>query len=186
MKKIILILCLLPLMVNGMMAQITVTGTVISAEDGEPIPGANVVIRGTTTGTITNLSGVYSLPNVPEDATLVYSFIGMQPVEVDVDGRTEIDVILEIDAIGIEEVVAIGYGAARAADLTAPITTINAAEIVRNVTTNAISALQGSVPGVQVINSGTPGAGPDIRVRGIGSMQGAQPFMLWTACFILK
>ena len=175
MKKIIIILCLFSILANGLLAQITVTGTVISADDGEPIPGAAVVIMGTTTGTITDFSGVYTFNNVPEDATLVYSFIGMLSVEVNVDGRTEIDVILETDAIGIEEVVAIGYGSARAADLTAPITTINAAEIVRNVTTNAISALQGSIPGVQVINSGAPGAGTDIRVRGIGSMQGAQP-----------
>jgi TonB-linked SusC/RagA family outer membrane protein len=183
MKKIILIFCLLPLMVNEMLAQITVTGTVISAEDGEPVPGANVVIRGTTTGTITSLSGVYSLDNVPEDATLVYSFIGMQTVEVNVEGRTEIDVVLAVDALGIEEVVAIGYGSARAADLTAPITTISSADIVRNVTTNAISALQGAVPGVQVINSGAPGAGPDIRVRGIGSMHGAQPLYVVDGMF---
>ena len=183
MKKIISLIFLFSLAAHSMLAQITVTGSVISAEDGAPIPGANVVIMGTTTGTITDPTGVYNLDNVPEDATLVFSFIGMLPVEVDVDGRTEIDVMLETDAIGIEEVVAIGYGSARATDLTAPITTINATEIVRNVTTNAISALQGSIPGVQVINSGAPGAGPDIRVRGIGSMQGAQPLYVVDGMF---
>jgi TonB-linked SusC/RagA family outer membrane protein len=183
MKRILFILFCLPLMANITFAQITVTGTVTSATDNDPIPGANVVIRGTTIGTITNVEGNYTLSNVPSEATLVFSFIGMQTQEIYVDGRSEINVSLGVDAIGIEEVVSIGYGTARAIDLTAPIKTITSEDITRTISTNAISALQGSVPGVQVINQGAPGSSPQLRIRGIGSMQGSQPLYVVDGMF---
>jgi TonB-linked SusC/RagA family outer membrane protein len=182
MKRMFIFSCLL-LMANVLLAQVTITGIVTSADDGSPIPGASVIIRGTTIGTVTNVSGQYSLSNISADAILVFSFVGMLSQQIAVEERTVINVVLQVDAIGIEEVVAIGYGTARAQDLTAPITTINSAEIVRNITTNAISAIQGAVPGLQVTNQGAPGAGPDIRVRGIGSMQGAQPLYVVDGMF---
>lgn len=162
---------------------ITVTGTVISSGDNEPVPFANVMIRGTSTGTVTDINGNYTLNNVPVDAVLVFSYVGMLRQEVPVDGRTEINVTLEIDAVGLDAIVVIGYGTARSIDLTAPITTITAETISRNVSTNAISALQGSVPGLQVTNAGAPGAGPSIRIRGIGSMQGANPLYVVDGMF---
>jgi TonB-linked SusC/RagA family outer membrane protein len=165
------------------LAQISVTGTVTSGEDGLTLPGVSVVIRGTTSGAVTDVDGRYILNNVPSDATLLFSFVGMRTREIPVEGRTLIDVILEIDAIGMDEVVVIGYGTARASDLTAPIPVINAPEIARNITTNAASALQGSVAGVQVINRGAPGSTPEIIIRGIGSMQGAQPLYVVDGMF---
>ena len=169
---------------NTAIAQtITVSGTVISSDNNEPVPFANVVVRGTTTGTVTDIDGNYTLRNVPEDAVLVFSYIGMLTQEIPVDGRTEINVTLQIDAVGMDAIVVIGYGTARSLDLTAPITTITAETISRNVSTNAISALQGSVPGLQVTNAGAPGAGPSIRVRGIGSMQGANPLYVVDGMF---
>lgn len=162
---------------------ITVSGTVISSDDNQPVPSANVLIKGTNRGTVTDIFGNYQLSNVPEDAILVFSYIGMLTREVSVNGRTEIDVVLDVDAVGLDAIVVIGYGTARSLDLTAPITTVDAETITRNVSTNAISALQGSVPGLQVTNSGAPGAGPSIRVRGIGSMQGANPLYVVDGMF---
>lgn len=162
---------------------VTVSGTVFSADDNEPIPSTSVMIQGTNRGTVTDLSGNYRLENVPEDAVLVFSFIGMITQEIQVNGREEINVTLEVDTIGLEALVVIGYGAARSIDLTAPISTVDAETISRNVSTNAISALQGAVPGLQVTNSGAPGAGPQIRVRGIGSMQGADPLYVVDGMF---
>jgi len=181
-----LLLLLFPLLMgfNSVNAQtITVSGTVISSDNGEPVPFVNVVIKGTTTGIATDINGNYTLRNVPEDAVLVFSYTGMFTQEIPVEGRTVIDVTLEIDAVGLDAIVVIGYGTARSIDLTAPITTINAETITRNVSTNAISSLQGAVPGLQVVNSGAPGAGPSIRVRGIGSMQGADPLYVVDGMF---
>jgi TonB-linked SusC/RagA family outer membrane protein len=170
-------------MANILQAQISVTGTVTSAEDGNTIPGVNVLVKGTTLGSITNLDGIYSLSNVPTDATLIFSFIGMQTQEITVGEQTEINVILKVDIVGIEEVVAIGYGTAKSKDLTAPISTVSDQEIVRNVITSAISSLQGSVAGIQVINNGNPGAAPEITIRGIGSMQGQSPLYVVDGMF---
>lgn len=183
MKKYFILPILFLLITNVLVAQITVRGTVRGADDGSTLPGVSVVIQGTSTGTITNIDGIYELNNVPPDATLVYSFIGMRRLAIPVEGRTEINVSLESDMIGIDEVVVIGYGSARSADLTAPIPIITGAEIVRNVATSPASALQGAVPGVQIINRGAPGSTPEVIVRGIGSMQGAQPLYVVDGMF---
>jgi TonB-dependent SusC/RagA subfamily outer membrane receptor len=183
MKKLLISFIWMSLVTNILLAQITVTGTVTSADDGLTLPGVSIMIRGTTAGTVTDIDGQFSLGNVPADATLVFSFVGMRSLEIPVDGRTLINVALETDAIGIEEVVVIGYGTARSSDLTAPIPVINAPDIARNVTTSAASALQGAIAGVQVINRGAPGSTPEIIIRGIGSMQGAQPLYVVDGMF---
>jgi TonB-linked SusC/RagA family outer membrane protein len=182
MKKVFTMSCLL-LLANIIIAQVTITGRVTSADDGTSIPGANIVIKGTTIGTITNLDGIYSLSNVPADATLVFSFVGMQTQEIAAGGQTEINVALKVDFVGIEEVVTIGYGTAKSKDLTAPISTINDQEIVKNVTTSAVSSLQGTITGIQVINNGEPGAAPEVIIRGIGSMQGQSPLFVVDGMF---
>ncbi|TVQ82938.1 MAG: SusC/RagA family TonB-linked outer membrane protein [Bacteroidetes bacterium] len=183
MKKLLIILMYLPFLANTALSQISVTGTITSADDGTTIPGVTVIIKGTTAGTTSDMNGQYSLRNVPEDATLVFSFIGMQTKEVPVEGRTIINVVLEMAAIGIDEVVVIGYGTARSADLTAPIPVVSGADIVRNITSNPASALQGAAPGVQIINRGGPGSNPEINIRGIASMQGAQPLFVVDGMF---
>ena len=182
MKKIF-ILSLLLFMANILWAQVTITGRVTSAEDGSSIPGANIVIKGTTIGTITNLDGIYSLSNVSSDAILVFSFIGMQTQEIAVGNQTEINAALEVDIVGIEEVVTIGYGTAKSKDLTAPISTVDNQEIIKNVTTSAVSSLQGAVTGIQVINNGDPGSAPEVIIRGIGSMQGQHPLYVVDGMF---
>jgi TonB-dependent starch-binding outer membrane protein SusC len=163
---------------------ITITGEVISAEDGLPLPGVNILVVGTEdVGTVTNVDGEYQL-TVPEGYDeLRFSFIGYQTIVIPIDGRDVINVTMEVATVAADELVVIGYGVARSMDLTAPISTISAETITRNVTTNAISALQGSVPGLQVTNVGTPGSSPQIRVRGIGSMQGADPLYVVDGMF---
>ncbi|MFO7874480.1 MAG: TonB-dependent receptor [Bacteroidales bacterium] len=183
MKQIIIYLALLACLSSTALGQITVRGTVTSAEDGTTLPGVTVRISGEAIGTVTDSDGDYMLQDIPEDAVLVFSFVGMRTEELNVDGREEINVAMEVDAIGMDEVVVIGYGTARSADLTAPIPTVDATEITRNITTNAASALQGAVSGVQVINRGAPGSSPEIIIRGIGSMQGAQPLYVVDGMF---
>nr|MBC8457174.1 carboxypeptidase-like regulatory domain-containing protein [Deltaproteobacteria bacterium] len=123
MKKIFILSCLL-LVANILLAQdVTITGTVTGAEDGAPIPGANVVVKGTTIGSITDLDGNYTI-TAPGDATLVFSFVGLQTMEIPVGNQTTINVALETSMELIDELVVIGYGSARVKDLTSSIATV--------------------------------------------------------------
>ena len=125
MRKLLLLLVMFIATLSSAMAQKTVTGTV-TGDDGSPLPGVTIVLKGTTTGTVSNADGNYSI-NVPESAqTLVFSFIGMKTQEIEIGNRTTIDVTLEQDVIGLEEVVAIGYGTAKKKDLTGAVTQIDA------------------------------------------------------------
>ncbi|WP_368662357.1 carboxypeptidase-like regulatory domain-containing protein [Zobellia laminariae] len=147
---------------------ITVTG-IISDANGEPLPGASIVLKGTTTGTQTDFDGNYTLNSVDEDATLVVSYIGFTSQEIAVNGQASINVSLSEDAQALDEVVVIGYGEMKSKDLTSSITTIKAEELAATPTGSPMQALQGKVAGLQVVSNGSPGQGPTIRVRGIGS-----------------
>ncbi|MEE4287338.1 MAG: TonB-dependent receptor [Mariniphaga sp.] len=153
--------------------QPAVNGKVID-ETGQPLPGVTVVVKGTTQGTVTNADGNYTLINIPENTILVFSFVGMRTQEIEVGNQTNIDVTMEVDAIGIEEVVAIGYGTIKKSDLTGSVTSVKA-EDLENVKMQSIDqALAGRAAGVQVIqSSGVPGSAPAVRVRGTTSLQGA-------------
>src|SRR5690606_1890625 len=146
-----------------------VSGRVTSQDDGSPVPGVNVVVEGTTRGTTTDVDGNYTIQLGPNENTLVFSFVGFQPTVVQVDGRTVIDVVLQSDITALDEVVVVGYGTQRERDLTSAITTISTEDIVKTPTGQAMQALQGKVPGLQVVSSGAPGDAPSVRVRGIGS-----------------
>jgi TonB-linked SusC/RagA family outer membrane protein len=154
---------------------ITITGTVTSAEDESAVLGASISVKGTSIGTITNQDGSFSLSNVPPGATLIISYVGMESQEITIGNQRDISVILESDILGLEEVIVIGYGSAQAKDLTAPIMTIGSEEIVRISSTSAVSALQGMTPGVQVRDRGAPGGTPEVIIRGTGSMHGSAP-----------
>jgi len=135
----------------------TVSGVITSAT-GEPIIGVAVIIQGTSTGTITNEKGEYSLPGVPENAILEFSFVGMKSKSVTVGTQSKIDVVLEEDTIGLEEVVAIGYGTRKKESLTSAISVIESEDIVKTKQTNVVSTLQGKVPGLLIRQeSGKPG-----------------------------
>ncbi len=149
--------------------QPSVTGKVTD-RTGAPLPGVTVVIKGTTRGTITNGDGAYSLSNVTPEATLVFSFIGMRTQEVVVGNQTSIIVSMIEDAIGIEEVVAIGYGTQKRATLTGAITAIKASEIMTSKSTRLVDNLQGKVAGLQIrANNGEPGTFKyNMQIRGFG------------------
>ena len=150
------------------------TGTVTDT-DGQPLPGVTVILKGTTTGTVTNADGNYSISNIPEDATLVFSFVGMRTQEVVVGVQTSIDVVMEVDAIGIEEVVAIGYGTARRNDISGSVNTVRVEDspIANAPNINALSALKGVSTGLNVGTINTAGGIPDILIRGQNSISGS-------------
>jgi len=144
-----------------------VSGKVTDSSDS-PLPGVSVVVKGTTSGTITDSNGNYSLPQVPENATLQFSFVGMKTQEIAVGGKTSIDVKLVEDAIGLDEVVAVGYGTQKKATVTGSITTVSGEKLTKSPTSNVASSLQGQLPGLVVnVRSGNPGnEDTQILVRG--------------------
>lgn len=144
----------------------------ITDSGGQPLPGVTVVVKGTTQGTVTNADGNYLLSNVPENATLVFSFVGMRTQEVVVADQTKIDVTMEVDAIGIGEVVAIGYGTVKKSDLTGSVASVESDIITSTVINSPAEALKGRVAGVDVTNSHNPGSAPNILIRGKNSITG--------------
>ncbi|GBF18589.1 MULTISPECIES: SusC/RagA family TonB-linked outer membrane protein [Arenibacter] len=152
---------------------ITVQGTVLDNAN-LPLPGASVIVKGTTTGTQTDFDGNFSLDNVPINATLVFSYLGFTTLEIPVNGQTTLNIELQEDAQALDEVVVVGYGEMKVKDLTSAITTIKSEELAATPTGQAMQALQGKVAGLQIVSNGSPGQSPTVRVRGIGSYdQGA-------------
>jgi TonB-dependent starch-binding outer membrane protein SusC len=166
--------CLLSLMVLFASAQLLaqkVTGVVVD-ESNAPLPGVSVVVKGTTTGTLTGSDGTYSIAaeNIQKDI-LVFSFVGMEKKEVAINGKTTLNVQLTGSTLQIDEVVVIGYGTAKKKDITGAVSTISGGDIVSAPVSNAAQALVGKLAGVNVVSQdGRPGAEISIRVRGGGSI----------------
>lgn len=158
-----------------------VTGKVVSST-GEPLAGVSVSVKGSRTGTTTDAGGNFSL-TVPDDATLVFSSVGFESFEVAVAGKSTVNVTLQQSAKKIDEVVVIGYGQASKRDLTGSIAKISGKEISDKPNTNPVASLQGKVAGVSIVNSGTPGAEPDIRIRGTNSIGGIKPLYVVDGIF---
>lgn len=148
-----------------------ITGTVISAEDKMPVPGASVVIKGTTAGTITNSDGIFSV-TVSDNEVLVISFVGMKTTEVPVTSATIYQVFLEQDVIGMDEVLVVAYGTSRRSSFTGSAQKVGAEELTGKSTSESIDKmLAGKVSGVRVSSTtGAPGASGEIQIRGIGSI----------------
>ena len=154
---------------------ISVSGTITAKEDGQPLPGVSVVIKGTLKGTITDPDGNFVL-QAPANGILQFSYIGMKMQEVDVNGRTVINIVMESDAIGVDEVVVIGYGTQKKEDVTGAVSIVNAETIENLKPVKVEQALQGTMAGVNVTaQSGSPGADLDIRIRGISTNGDASP-----------
>lgn len=140
----------------------------------EPLPGVNIVIKGTATGTVTDFDGNYTLevPN-PADAVLIYRFIGFDEQEIAVGNRSAIDVVLESSVIGLDEVVAIGYGTVKKRDITGSVASVSGESLQAIPVTSAAEAITGKLAGVQITSTeGSPDAEMKIRVRGGGSITG--------------
>ena len=167
----------LPDVVEVNILQVSVAGT-ITDENGEGLPGATIQEKGTTNGTITDVEGVYSL-SVPEDATLIISFVGYQTREVQLNGRSVLDLSLEADVSALEEVVVVGYGSQKKSDLTGAVTSLDGEDLAVRRTTQVSQALQGSVPGVMVTRSNNaPGSSASIRIRGITTIGDSNPLII--------
>lgn len=149
---------------------IDVSGKVTDAL-GVPLPGVSVKLKGTTKGAVTDAEGKYILRNIPEDAIILFSFLGMKSREIKVQGRTKIDVTLEDDAIGLDEVVAIGYGTAKRKDVPGSVASINSKTIKDIPVPSVLQAITGRLAGVNVTQTeGSPDATIKVRVRGGSSI----------------
>lgn len=163
-------------MIPAEVIQIQQSGKVegkITDVSGSPLPGVSVIIKGTTSGIISDANGSYSLGNVPADAVLQFSFVGMRMQEIPVAGKSVINVVLQEETIGIEEVVAIGFGTQKKVNLTGAVGTVGAEMLEERPVINAVQALQGTVPGLIISNTergGELNAAKSIRIRGTGTI----------------
>lgn len=151
----------------------SVSGKVTDSSGGS-LPGVSVVVKGSTIGTITDADGKFSIAKVSDNAILVFSFVGMKSQEIVITGKSDINVMMKEEAVGLDEVVAIGYGTMKKRDLTGSVSSVKNTELAAFSSTNVSQALQGRVAGVQVQqNNGHPGANVQIRIRGANSIKGS-------------
>ncbi len=156
--------------------QQTINGTVTD-DKGLPLPGVNVLVKGTNTGTQTDFDGNYSLI-VPEDGILVFSYVGYTPQEVVVEDSNIINVSLREDASQLDEVIVMGYTTQTRGDVTGSVSTVDISEATKAPIVNAAEALQGRVTGVTVMNDGAPGSSPIVRIRGFGTSNNNNPLYI--------
>ena len=182
MKKKILSILLVFLSVPAMFAAPKTVKGVVVDESNQPVIGASVIVNGTTNGAVTDFDGNYELKNVPDGAVITFSYIGMKTKEVKVTSAT-LNVQMQDDLQKLDEVVVIGYGAAKAKDLTSPITVVKGEDLLSVPATSPMAAMQGKVAGVNVVNSGTPGSGPRVSIRGNGSFTNSSPLYVVDGMF---
>jgi TonB-linked SusC/RagA family outer membrane protein len=176
MKRLVLFLTLVMFAtVQLLQAQaVQISGTVTTSEDGSPLPGVSIVVKGTTVGTLADVEGNYTL-TVPQNATtLVFSYVGMKTVEVAIAGRTVVDLVMESDLVGLGDIVVTAIGIKREARaLGYSVTEVKSDEIVKSNATDVLNSITGKVAGVRITNSsGAAGASPYITIRGAASITG--------------
>lgn len=144
----------------------------VTDDEGNPLPGVNVIIKGTTNGTITSADGTYSI-NAPAQSILVFSFVGFLPEEIPVNNQTTVNISLYPDIMSLEELIVVGYGTVRKSDLTGAVSQVKAQDVNAYPASNVLQSLSGRSAGVQVMQTnGAPGAGLSVRIRGTNSIQG--------------
>ena len=161
----LMFLFMVVLCTSSAMAQKKVTGTIVDAA-GEPIIGASVMVKGTSNGAVTDLDGNFTINNVPEDATLVFSYVGYRTQNLSARGKSNFQISLEEDKQLLDEVVVVGYGVQRKSDVTGALTRVNEEQLNNRPVSNAIEALQGKAAGVDITTSERPGTLGSIRIRG--------------------
>ena len=153
-----------------------VSGRISAADSKETLPGATIVIKGSTKGTSTTVDGKFTLEINPKDEILVISFIGYETQEVVIGNKSIFEIALEPAKVMLSELVVIGYGTVRKSDLTGSVGSVKAKELAKVTSLNAEQSLQGKVTGVQVTStSGAPGASPSVRIRGVGTFNTSSP-----------
>lgn len=178
-KNLISFLLCIFLSSNVLAQEITITGNV-KDETGISVPGANVLEKGTTNGVVTDVNGNYSIKVKDRNASLMFTFIGYKNLEIAVAGKSVIDAQLSLDATQMEEVVVVGYGTQKKANLTGSVSTVKFDDAVNQAVTNTTQLLQGKMSGVQLTQAGgQPGRdGATIRIRGVGTLGDANPMVL--------
>lgn len=154
--------------------EITVRGKVLD-DANSPLPGVNILLKGTTIGTTTDADGSYSIVVPDRNGVLIFSFIGYLSQEVSIDNRTALDVTLKTDVVALSEVVITGYGAQSKRDITGSVSTIDSKQLLSTPATNLGQAMQGKVAGVTVGNENSPGGGVMVRIRGFGTINDNSP-----------
>lgn len=150
----------------------------VTESSGETLPGVNVVVKGTQTGTVTNADGVFSLSIPDEQTTLVFSFVGYRSQEVAVETQTIVNITMEVDEKALEEVVVVGYGTMRKNDLTGSIVTANLEAFKEAPNTNILQSIKGSIPGLEIGQTNQAGAEPSIQIRGRNTINGNRSVLI--------
>ena len=164
----------------GLNAQgLQIKGVVTSADDGQPVPGLSVFVKGTTTGTLTDINGYYSIDNVPVNSTIVFSFVGMKTREIVVTESATYDIVMASDMELIDEIVVVGYGTQKKSLVTGAIAKVDGEDLRKAADMRVTQALQGKTAGVVITaNSGQPGSQISVRIRGAGTNGDAEPLYI--------
>ena len=168
-KRLSLSLAFVLMLSSTVLAQERVVSGTVEDENGDGMPGVNVLVKGTATGTVSDADGKFSISVPGNDAVLVFTFVGYGTKEVSVGGRTTVDEVLEPDQTSLDEVVVTGYGVDKRREIAGAVSIVKAKDLTVTPTGNVEQLLQGRVPGVTVITNGQPGTTSQIRVRGFGS-----------------
>jgi len=155
----------------------TVSGKVVDS-GGSPLPGVTIHLKGSSTGTVTDSQGMYSLQGVNNTHTMVFSFVGMKTQEIAVSSKTVVDVVMEEGTIGLEEVVAIGYGTVKKKDLLGAVSSIKEDVLAERASSNVVESMRGLTSGVKITTSGQPGSNASIIIRGLGSLTNNNPLFI--------
>ena len=175
MKKILfLMLIMIPFL--GIAQTSTISGKVTDTANS-PLPGVTVMVKGTQNGTVTTNEGNFTLSNVPANGTVVFSFVGLKTIELPVDGKTTFTVTMEEESIGLDEVVAIGYGTVKKSDLTGAVSVVKSDDMKKSNAGTIGTQLQGLATGVNVRSTGRAGSDAFIEIRGVGTLSNRTP--LW-------
>ena len=169
-KTVIVILFVLSINASGFAPQQDRVAGTVTDESGSALPGVTVVVKGTTTGTLTDVSGNYVLTNVSDDAILVFSFVGMSSQEIPLNGRSQINVTLAEEAVGLDEVIVIGYGTQKKSDLTGSVVRISMDDKATQPNITISQALVGASAGVNLEERGGASSEPNLSVRGQTSL----------------
>lgn len=174
-KRVQLICIGLLLFFGVVHAQNQVKGRIVTSLENDPLPGVQIVVKGTQTGTVTDSEGYYTLNNLQPSSVLVFSFVGFATVEETVGNRTSINVSMAEVTKELDEIVVIGYASVRKSELTSSVVTLQSSAITENVTSDLGSMLQGKVAGLMITNSsGAPGSEASLRIRGVGTITAGQ------------
>jgi len=173
------LMCFATMLFSFCLSAQTIKVTGVVTEDGLPVPGINVAVKGDLKGTITDFDGKYNIGGVSSKSVLVFSYLGMKTQEIAVNGKTEINVAMVADSQSLDEVIIVGYGTSSKRELTGSIASLNAKELTKSVASNPTTLLQGKISGIQVESSGgQPGGTANVFIRGVNSLSNASPLYI--------